>query len=57
MDWRRFPLLVKRQQIPPPTLQPLPTRALELPLLGQPVNTFPTGFIDPDALIDSDSAL
>jgi type IV secretion system protein VirD4 len=55
MDWRRFPLLVKRQQIPPPPLQPLPTIALDLPLLGQAVPAFPNGFIDPDALIGSDS--
>jgi hypothetical protein len=56
MDWRAFSLLVKRQQIPPPLLHPLPTRTLELPLLGQVVNTFPNGFIDPDRiLIDSDS--
>jgi type IV secretory pathway TraG/TraD family ATPase VirD4 len=56
MDWRRFPMLVKRQQIPPPILHPLPKLALDLPLLGQPVNTFPNGFIDPDRiLIDSDS--
>jgi type IV secretion system protein VirD4 len=55
MDWRTFPLLVQRQLIPPPQLSPLPTFELELPLLGQAVNTFPNGFIDPDALIDPDS--
>jgi type IV secretory pathway TraG/TraD family ATPase VirD4 len=35
MDWRALPLLVQRQQIPPPKLSPLPTRDLELPLLGR----------------------
>jgi type IV secretion system protein VirD4 len=56
MDWRAFPLFVKRQQIRPPILQPLPKLDLELPLLGQAVNTFPNGFIDPDRiLLDSDS--
>jgi type IV secretion system protein VirD4 len=56
MDWRTFPLLVQRQQIRPPILQPLPKLDLELPLLGQAVNTFPNGFIDPDRiLVDPDS--
>jgi type IV secretion system protein VirD4 len=55
MDWRRVPTLVTRQAIPPPQLSPLPTFELELPLLGQAVNTFPNGFIDPDALIDPDT--
>ena len=56
MDWRAFPLLVQRQLIPPPILQPLPKPDLALPLLAQIVNTFPNGFIDPDRiLLDSDS--
>jgi type IV secretion system protein VirD4 len=55
MDWRRYPLLRERQAIPPPKLSPLPTRDLALPLLGQVVNSFPTGFIDPDALLDPDA--
>ena len=55
MDWRHIPLLVERQLIPPPALSPLPTRDLELPLLGHALPAFPDGFIDPDALIDSDS--
>ena len=56
MDWRCFPLLLQRQTIPPPILQPLPKRDLDLPLLGQAVPAFPNGFIDPDRiLIDPDS--
>jgi type IV secretion system protein VirD4 len=55
MDWRRFPILVTRQAIPPPELSPLPLLDLQLPLLGQAVTTFPTGFIDPDQLLDPDS--
>jgi type IV secretion system protein VirD4 len=56
MDWRHFPFLVQRQLIPPPTLQPLPTRDLTLPLLGQVVPAFPDGFIDPDRILnDPDS--
>ena len=51
MDWRRFPLLVQRQLIPPPALSPLPTRDLTLPLLGQVAPAFPDGFIDPDRLL------
>jgi type IV secretion system protein VirD4 len=51
MDWRRFPLLVQRQLIPPPALSPLPTRDLTLPLLGQVVPAFPDGFIDPDRIL------
>jgi type IV secretory pathway TraG/TraD family ATPase VirD4 len=51
MDWRRFPLLVQRQMIPPPELSPLPTRDLALPLLGQVVPAFPDGFIDPDRIL------
>jgi type IV secretion system protein VirD4 len=55
MDWRRFPLLVQRQLIPPLELSPLPKLDLQLPLLGQAVPAFPNGFIDPDALIDPGS--
>jgi type IV secretory pathway TraG/TraD family ATPase VirD4 len=55
LDWRHFPLLVQRQLIPPPALSPLPTRDLTLPLLGHALPAFPDGFIDPDALLDSDS--
>ena len=56
MDWRCFPLLLQRQTIPPPILQPLPTRDLDLPLLGQAVPAFPNGFIDPDRILtDPDS--
>jgi type IV secretory pathway TraG/TraD family ATPase VirD4 len=55
MDWRNFSFLMKREEIPPPEFSPLPTRDLELPLLGHALPAFPDGFIDPDALIDSDS--
>jgi type IV secretory pathway TraG/TraD family ATPase VirD4 len=50
MDWRRYPLLVQRQALPPPQLSALPKLDLQLPLLGQAVTAFPDGFIDPDAL-------
>jgi type IV secretion system protein VirD4 len=55
MDWRHFPILVKRQLILPPEFSPIPKLDLQLPLLGQAVPAFPDGFIDPDALLASDS--
>jgi type IV secretory pathway TraG/TraD family ATPase VirD4 len=50
MDWRHYPILIKRQAISPPELSALPKVDLQLPLLGHAVAPFPDGLIDPDAL-------
>jgi type IV secretion system protein VirD4 len=48
MDWRRFPLLRERQQIPPPALSPLPELAERLPTLSPHRTGSLHGFINPD---------
>jgi type IV secretory pathway TraG/TraD family ATPase VirD4 len=48
MDWRHFPLLRKRQVLPPPELSPLPDLAETLPILTPRSNGQLSGYINPD---------
>jgi type IV secretion system protein VirD4 len=48
MDWRRFPVLVERQALPPPALSPLPELTETLPALPPQTNGQLHGFINPD---------
>jgi hypothetical protein len=48
MDWRHFPILQKRQAMPPPELSPLPELAETLPSLTSQRNGSLSGFINPD---------
>jgi type IV secretion system protein VirD4 len=48
MDWRRFPVLIERQAIPPPELSVLPELAETLPTLTPQGNGHLTGYINPD---------
>jgi type IV secretion system protein VirD4 len=48
MDWRRFPVLVERQAMPPPDVSPLPDLAETVLALTPQNNGHVTGFINPD---------
>jgi type IV secretory pathway TraG/TraD family ATPase VirD4 len=48
MDWRCFPILVKRRSIPPPKLSMLPELAEHLPMLATHKTGYPDGFLNPD---------
>ncbi len=49
MDWRRFPSLVQRQGMPPPSLSALPKLEEGLPpLIGQGRGEMASEYIDPD---------
>jgi type IV secretion system protein VirD4 len=48
MDWRRFPILVKRRSMPPPALSMLPALAESLPILATRTTGYPDGFFNPN---------
>jgi type IV secretory pathway TraG/TraD family ATPase VirD4 len=48
MDWRRYPILTQRRDIPPPPLAALPILETQLPDLAHTGNGFLHGYIDPD---------
>jgi type IV secretion system protein VirD4 len=48
MDWRRFPVLLDRQALPPPDLFPLPELAATLPPLTPQGNGYLNGYLNPD---------
>jgi hypothetical protein len=58
MDWRKYPILVKRQSLPPPTVRPLPSLpdiALQEPAAPTPDNVVPLTLDDPDTIATPDA--
>jgi type IV secretory pathway TraG/TraD family ATPase VirD4 len=51
MGWRQYPILRKRQAMPPPVLSPLPDLTEPLPTLTPQSNGHVTGFINPDMAV------
>lgn len=47
VDWRNYPMLIKRRALPPPTLAALPP-VTDLPLAEQEEMLITNGYIDPD---------
>src|SRR3712207_1722403 len=50
MDWRAFPRLVKRQNLPPPQLPVLPKLSTENGQIGESQSAVPAWQIDPNLL-------